>query len=146
MRLKSTRSFGARNWEDAVLEADTIIAHEMPRKPQRDTRHSCRVMRRAVVWLCSGAAPILGFCAAYSEFGQDRNASNKSATSGPYAQFSLVACYVKGQGVPQDYAEAVKWFRKAAEQGDAGSQFGLGWCYAEREKCRRVWICPRCEC
>ncbi len=23
----------------------------------------------------------------------------------------------KGEGVPQDYAEAVKWYRKAAEQG-----------------------------
>jgi TPR repeat protein len=24
----------------------------------------------------------------------------------------------KGEGVPQDYKEAVKWFTKAAEQGD----------------------------
>ena len=34
--------------------------------------------------------------------------------------------YAEGQGVPQDYAEAVGWFRKAAEQGDAGAQFNLG--------------------
>ena len=26
-------------------------------------------------------------------------------------------CYYKGQGVPQDYAQAVSWYRKAAEQG-----------------------------
>jgi S1-C subfamily serine protease len=31
--------------------------------------------------------------------------------------------------VTQDYAEAVKWFRKAAEQGDATAQFCLGVCY-----------------
>ena len=37
--------------------------------------------------------------------------------------------YVKGQGVPQDYAEAVKWFRKAADQGDADAQNNLGQMY-----------------
>jgi Protein of unknown function (DUF805) len=40
MRVMSKRSFGARKWKDAVMDADTIIAHEMPRKPQRDTRRS----------------------------------------------------------------------------------------------------------
>ena len=33
------------------------------------------------------------------------------------AQYNLGIMYEKGQGVPQDYAEAVKLFRKAAEQG-----------------------------
>ncbi len=32
------------------------------------------------------------------------------------AQFNLGVMYDKGQGVPQDYAEAVKWYRKAVEQ------------------------------
>jgi hypothetical protein len=44
-------------------------ATQAPLPPQRDTRRSWRVMRRAVVWLCSGAAAILGFCAADSAFG-----------------------------------------------------------------------------
>ena len=35
----------------------------------------------------------------------------------------------KGQGVPQDYAEAVKWYRKAAEQGNAEAQSNLGMMY-----------------
>ncbi len=34
-----------------------------------------------------------------------------------------------GTGVPQDYAEAGKWYRKAAEQGDADSQLNLGMMY-----------------
>jgi hypothetical protein len=33
--------------------------------------------------------------------------------------------------VPQDDAEAVKWFRKAADQGDPYAQFNLGNMYAE---------------
>jgi TPR repeat protein len=42
----------------------------------------------------------------------------------------LKACaYRDGEGVPQDHAQAVHRFRKAAEQGDAGAQFNLGGCY-----------------
>ena len=32
----------------------------------------------------------------------------------------------EGSSVPQDYARAVKWYRKADEQGDASSQNNLG--------------------
>jgi hypothetical protein len=38
--------------------------------------------------------------------------------------------YDKGQGVPQDYAEAVKWFRLAAQKGIASEQNNLGTMYA----------------
>ena len=38
-------------------------------------------------------------------------------------------CYQKGEGVRQDYAEAVKWLRKAADQGDADAQYILGLMY-----------------
>jgi uncharacterized protein len=36
-----------------------------------------------------------------------------------------------GLGVPQDYVEAVKWYRKAADQGNARAQFDLGIMHAE---------------
>jgi uncharacterized protein len=39
--------------------------------------------------------------------------------------------YTHGQGVPQDDAEGVKWFRLAADQGNASSQFILGLMYAQ---------------
>jgi uncharacterized protein len=35
-----------------------------------------------------------------------------------------------GQGVTQDYAEAVRWYRKSAEQGNAFAQLNLGFMYA----------------
>ena len=34
--------------------------------------------------------------------------------------------YALGHGVAQDYAEAAKWYRKAAEQEDALAQSALG--------------------
>jgi len=37
--------------------------------------------------------------------------------------------YGNGQGVPQDYKEAVKWWKLAAEQGDTQAQYNLGQMY-----------------
>ena len=34
-----------------------------------------------------------------------------------------------GWGTEQDHSEAVKWYRKAAEQGHANAQNNLGWMY-----------------
>ena len=34
--------------------------------------------------------------------------------------------YAEGQGVPEDEAEAVKWYRKAADQGDADCAIQVG--------------------
>ena len=49
----------------------------------------------------------------------------------PTAQFNLGFMYDEGQGVPQDYAEALKWYRLAAAQGFAKAQFLLGVMYAK---------------
>ena len=37
--------------------------------------------------------------------------------------------YANGQGVPQDYAEALKWYRLAAMQGHGPAQQNLGVMY-----------------
>ena len=67
------------------------------------------------------------------------------------AQLALgVGCYF-GRGVPQDKAEAAKYFRKAAEQGDAGAQFNLAVMYdlgegVEQDKTKAVkWYTKAAE-
>ena len=45
------------------------------------------------------------------------------------AAYMLGRMYAKGEGVPQDYAQAVVWFRKAAGQGNAKGQNALGAMY-----------------
>jgi TPR repeat protein len=45
-------------------------------------------------------------------------------------QTNLGYSYANGWGVPQDYAEALKWYRLAADQGNAGAQTNLGYSYA----------------
>lgn len=45
------------------------------------------------------------------------------------AQCSLGVMYKDGKGVPQDYAQAALWYRKAAEQGYHQAQYHLGLLY-----------------
>ena len=49
------------------------------------------------------------------------------------SQSRLGYMYYQGQGVPQDYAAALKWYRLAAAQGYARAQYSLGYMYANRE-------------
>ncbi|MDI9347819.1 MAG: tetratricopeptide repeat protein, partial [Methylacidiphilales bacterium] len=42
---------------------------------------------------------------------------------------SIGSLYYHGKGVTQDYSEAFKWFKLAAEQGDAKAQLSLGHLY-----------------
>ncbi|MDP7426550.1 MAG: SEL1-like repeat protein [Rhodospirillales bacterium] len=42
------------------------------------------------------------------------------------AQFNLGGMYAEGKGATKDYKTAAKWYKLAAEQGDADAQFNLG--------------------
>ena len=46
------------------------------------------------------------------------------------AQFNLGFRYVIGEGVPQDDTEAMRWWRLAADQGDASAQYNVGFRYS----------------
>ena len=46
------------------------------------------------------------------------------------AQWNLGLSYATGLGIPQDDAEAVRWYRLAADQGNATAQYNLGLMYA----------------
>jgi uncharacterized protein len=48
--------------------------------------------------------------------------------------------YDNGNGVVQDYAEAVKWYRLAAEQGNAQAQYNLGLMYANGMALFRIML------
>ncbi len=48
----------------------------------------------------------------------------------PRGQLNLGLCYYDGRDVPQDAAEAVRWFKLAARQGLAEAEFYVGRAYA----------------
>ena len=56
----------------------------------------------------------------------------QSAEEGDIAtQFNLGLIYDLGRGVPQDKAEAARWYRMAAEKDDDGGQYHLGRMYCD---------------
>jgi TPR repeat protein len=67
----------------------------------------------------------------------DESAAEKAAAAKPQppeamtaeAMFNKGYAYQYGQGVSKDYAQAVSWYRKAAEAGNAGGMNNLGYMY-----------------
>ena len=49
----------------------------------------------------------------------------------PKAMVLLGDCHEDGVGVTQDYAEAMKWYRKAADLGDADAMINIGMLYSK---------------
>ena len=61
------------------------------------------------------------------ELWQDVDFCRRMAKQGnAVAQYVLGHCYSNGEGVEQNYAQAVGWYRKAAEQGGYLAQVNLG--------------------
>ncbi len=66
-----------------------------------------------------------------------RDATNKTET---HPHHTLGMSYINGDGVPQSYKEAMKWFMSAAEQGFAKSQNNLGVMYRNGWNTRQDYV------
>ena len=76
---------------------------------------------------CAAAVVLLAVTPARA---QDDEATRHAAEQGDAdAQSTLGFMYENGRGVPQDDAEAVRWYRLAAEQGNSLAQNNLGFMY-----------------
>ena len=65
-------------------------------------------------------------CAEETELERTRRLANAGDA---VAQYYLGLMYYNGEGVPQYYKEAVKWYRMSAAQGYAKAQYNLGFSY-----------------
>ena len=63
----------------------------------------------------------MGLCSLY--FNQQK--LRQTGITVERAQLNLGLMYAQGKGVPQDYKEAIKYFRLSAEQGNADAQMVL---------------------
>jgi TPR repeat protein len=79
-----------------------------------------KLLRTAAFLLCTAVAAPLMAQVSWRSLAEQGDA---------YAQYNLGNMYMKGEGVPQDYAEAVKWYRLAAKQGYSSAQSNLGVAY-----------------
>lgn len=75
---------------------------------------------------------VIALCAALAATGAMSAVPGTAATSpaaGAEAEYQAGLASDLGRGVPQDYREAVRHYRRAAEQGHAGAQFALAEMY-----------------
>ena len=79
------------------------------------------------------ALMIILFSAVTVFCGEFEDTLKKAEQGDADAQGSLGWMYENGQGVAQDYKQAVYWYTKAAEQGDALGQYFLGVMYENGE-------------
>ena len=63
--------------------------------------------------------------------GIDQKLMTSARAGDATAQISVAHAYSEGQSVPQDYAQAALWYRKAAEQGEHKAEFDLGLLFSE---------------
>ncbi len=77
----------------------------------------------SLLFLTLSAGP--GWAADYDA--EDFKAAKKEAEKGEVAaEAALGLMYHLGQGTPQNYGEALKWYRRAADKGNVTAQNGLG--------------------
>ena len=87
-------------------------------------------MKQTVKWLAAALIALGLNQAVWADDVSDFRENLQAAAQGNVAaQFNLGVMYENGQGVRQDYVQAVQWYRKASEQGDAQAQYNLGLMY-----------------
>jgi len=84
---------------------------------------------------------LLILCCSGLAFGGEFEDTLKKAEQGfAKAQFNLGLMYSKGEGVPQNYKQAMHWYSKAAEQGMAKAQYSLGLMYYIRQDYKLAYV------
>ena len=87
---------------------------------------SRRLFRHAVLTTVTVVALSLAVGLVACDGAENPTAQAQAEQGSAAAQFNLGLKYDNGEGVPQDDAAAVAWYRKAAEQGHPAAQFNLG--------------------
>ena len=77
---------------------------------------------------------LLIFLASFSVSASEFDDVKELAQPGlPTAHFNLGSSYYSGKGTPQNYKEALKWFKASAEQGNSNAQRALAVMYYRGE-------------
>ncbi len=125
--------------EPLLLEANALLENS-DQVPTEEKREAMKTLSRFyTAWAVE--APNTGKIQKSLEWGRkaagfdsglkEREALARAETGDARSQFELGEAFYDGQlGAGRNYAEAVKWFRKAAEQNHAEAQSSLGFCYA----------------
>ena len=108
-------------------QAEDFLGRMPPMGSQRATDNVAETELPATLPPATGQSPRSGNPFRVPSFRTDAEQGDADA------QFNLGVRYTNGLGVPQDEAEAVRWYQLAAEQGHVDAQWILGVIYANGE-------------
>ena len=74
---------------------------------------------------------LIFFCSGSVFGGEFEDTLKKAEQGNAWAQYNLALMYSIGEGITQDYKQAVYWYKQAAEQGNAWAHNNLGYMYLE---------------
>jgi TPR repeat protein len=92
-----------------------------------------RQLTVAVALVC-GLLPVIGQAPAPSTSAKDAALLAKANSGDAAAQVAVGECYADSKGVQRDYAQAAKWYRKAADKGDIRGELHLAGLYRDGGK------------
>jgi S1-C subfamily serine protease len=127
MKLRLSSFIGLRRLHYWVRHKSFCHLHHDNRPQSPVEMMKAKLLRSFLLFLLAGAA----FQSPAQQSEADRkllaDVRAKAEKGDAQSQFDLGKAFVLGRlGVAQDYVEAVKWFRKAAEQNYAAAQHSLG--------------------
>jgi len=114
----------------------------------RDCEHRFVRISRTFLQAVSGGVALIGFLtfvvsiyvvsrppevtsvlAAQGDFDPDRSLLERAEKGGAEDQYTVGLMRLRGDGVTQNYVEAMNWFERAARQNHAGAELNLGLLY-----------------
>ena len=133
MNPESQNKFGLNRVQQPARGFFVTGIGKLPRGGFTQTDSVARLFRSGIsTFLCVVGMICLGAHAQQSDADHKRflECKTQADLGDALAEYNLGLCYELGRGVTKSEVEAVKWYRKAAEQNYAEAQFSLGVHYA----------------
>jgi TPR repeat protein len=83
----------------------------------------------AALIACAGGVALVALWSHHRQVKQWSTTQTRAEHGDAKAQFDVASAYYLGRGVSQDYAEALRWYRMAADRGEPGAEDALGYMY-----------------
>jgi len=105
------------------------VRHEQRKRDRKDMKSS----RLVFTLLLASSVAVVQLAAQQTKADQKpiEEVKAKAEAGDAESEMELGRRYDRGEGVVKDHAEAVKWYRKAAQQNFAVAQYNLGVCYEQ---------------
>jgi TPR repeat protein len=110
------------------------VRHEQQKRDRKDMKAS----RLIFTLVLASSVAVVQLAAQQTKADQKpiEEVKAKAEAGDAESELELGRRYNKGEGLAKDEVEAVKWYRKAAEQNLAKAQYAMGVCYERGDGCR----------